>query len=516
MRVWEELATTALIGTERRQPDISAAGPLGDLLSRVESDGPEGKLLDAAAIVTPFRRAGKKLSKNTSPVAEPCPPEHLAVCSFRLEACLGRILGGDQGDVLEEWLSLAASKGLLAPPRLLPSLLSTARGRRDLRPLVGPVLGERGSWLARLNPAWGFAVQVEQTTNADELWETGTRDERLALVKKLRVGNPAKARELVKASWKEDSPEERAQFLASFIENLSNDDEPFLETSLDDKRKEVRRAATDLLARLPASALVARVTERVSPLLNFSADTALDVTLPELPDKALIRDGIEEVKEKNPKVGARAATLRQMLAVVPPIFWTAKWNVSVELLIESAMKTDHADALLDGWAEAAIRHRDLDWCERLFSRRKDRDDLRVSLFEVLPKAARERIAAEILANLNELQSYQTIGLLKSCNFAWNDTLSQLFLQSLVGAVATLQPGSYSNQYWSFFQELERFGNLVSPALLPDVAALVNNHRDRLNYFFNHFERLAARLEFRAEMHEAFAECSESPASAGIK
>lgn len=505
MRVWDELATTALIGTERRQPDMSAPGKVGELLSRVESDGPEGKLLDAASIVAPFRRAGKKLSRNTAPVAEPCPPERLAVCSTRLEASLSRILGGDQGDVLEEWLTLATSRNLLAPPRLLPSLLSTARGRRDLRPLIAPVLGERGSWLARLNPAWGFAVQVEETANADELWATGTRDERLALVKKLRAENPAKARELVKGSWKEDSPEERAQFLAAFIENLSNDDEPFLETALDDKRKEVRRAATDLLARLPASALVARVSERVAPLLNFSADAPLDVTLPELPDKALIRDGIEEVKEKNPKVGARAATLRQMLAVVPPDFWTGKWNVSVDVLAEAAMKSDYTDALLDGWAEAAVRHRDLDWAERLFSKRKDRDDLRVSLFEVLPKAARERIAAEILADLNELQSYQTIGLLKSCNFAWNDTLSRLFLQSLVAAVATLQPGSYSNLYWSFFQELERFGNLVSPALLPDVAALVDGCRDRLNYFFNHFERLATRLEFRAEMHQAFGE-----------
>jgi hypothetical protein len=504
MRVWEELATTALIGTERRQPDLSGPGRLGELLSRVESKDQEAKLLDAASLVAPFRRAGKKLSKNTSPVAEPCPPERLAVCSARLEAGLSRILGGDQGDVLEEWLMLAASKKLLAPPRLLPSLLSTARGRRDLRPLVGPVLGERGSWLARLNPAWGFAVQVEETANAHELWATGTKDERLALVKKLRADDPTKARELVKASWKEDAPEERAQFLAAFIENLSNDDEPFLETALDDKRKEVRRAATDLLARLPASALVARVTERVAPLLNFGPDAVLEVRLPELPDKALIRDGIEEVKEKNPKVGARAATLRQMLAAVPPSFWIVKWNVSVDVLSEAARKSDYADAILDSWAEAAVRHRDLEWCEHLFSKRKDRDDLRVSLFEVLPKAARERIAAEILADLTELQSYQTIGLLKSCNFAWNETLSRLFLQSLVGAVATLQPGSYSNQYWSFFQELERFGNLVSPALLPDVAALVDGSRDRLNYFFNHFERLATRLEFRAEMHQAFA------------
>ena len=43
------------------------------------------------------------------------------------------------------------------------------------------------------------------------------------------------------------------------------DDEPFLESALDDRSREVRQQAADLLTRLPDSRLALRMAERAGP-----------------------------------------------------------------------------------------------------------------------------------------------------------------------------------------------------------------------------------------------------------
>ena len=97
---------------------------------------------------------------------------------------------------------------------------------------------------------------------------------------------------------------------------MSLDDETFLEAALDDRRKEVRGAAADLLARLPESALRRRALERALPLLKFKSNKlrrkTIEVTLPEACDKAMQRDGVEP-KPGFRGVGEKAWWLQQML-----------------------------------------------------------------------------------------------------------------------------------------------------------------------------------------------------------
>jgi hypothetical protein len=80
--------------------------------------------------------------------------------------------------------------------------------------------------------------------------------------------------------------------------NLTDEDAPFLDTALDDRSKEVRRAAADLLARLPTSVFVARMLARAQPLLSFKpakllSRASLEVTLPSSPDASAARDGLD-------------------------------------------------------------------------------------------------------------------------------------------------------------------------------------------------------------------------------
>ena len=138
---------------------------------------------------------------------------------------------------------------------------------RALRSAMAQVIGTRGEWLMHLNPRWQFTATGGE--DLPQVWTTGKREQRIAVITRLRESEPSAARDLVQSTWKEDAADDRASFLESLKISLGKDDEPFLESALDDRSKGVRAAAADLLARLPDSAYVRRMIERAEPLLNL-------------------------------------------------------------------------------------------------------------------------------------------------------------------------------------------------------------------------------------------------------
>src|SRR5207247_4934337 len=139
-------------------------------------------------------------------------------------------------------------------------------------------------------PTWEYAAVPGDAPQ----FATGSRAARIAILRALRNAGPARARDLLAAAWRELAAEERAALLDTLAINLALDDEPFLEAALDDRAREVRRAAAELLARLAGSRLVTRMIDRVRPRLARAAgvEKALGVTLPEQCAAAMARDGV--------------------------------------------------------------------------------------------------------------------------------------------------------------------------------------------------------------------------------
>jgi hypothetical protein len=84
---------------------------------------------------------------------------------------LRRILGGENAELLHEWLAAVVNRGLRPPPQYLPALLDRARrvaasnpdpDEARLRSLVAVAGGPRAVWLAGLNPAWSWLVVGQQ------------------------------------------------------------------------------------------------------------------------------------------------------------------------------------------------------------------------------------------------------------------------------------------------------------------------------------------------------------------
>ena len=311
---WDELVAAALIGTDRRPlaagvPDGSPPG----LEAALEDRGVEDRLLGAAAAWTVARRAGA-VAVEPVPAVEPAGEDPRPIAPG---GALRERLEGLYPSLLGEWLELAAARGLRPPPELVPALLDHAAVYTELHTPVAEAAGPLALWLAERNPRWAFVRGAGE--DVDAVWADGGTDERRALLERVRRTDPARAREVLEATFADETWEDRVAFLDTLAVGLSGADEPLLERALDDRRKPVRDAAAHLLTGLPRSRFAARMAERAAPLIRVE-DGRLVVALPGDPDTAAKRDGV-------PATGRRSERLHALLAAAPLATWTgAEWS----------------------------------------------------------------------------------------------------------------------------------------------------------------------------------------------
>ena len=439
MSAWGEHVSAALLGTDRRAPPPpGAAGLPGAAGSpRADEDDPAGRLLDQAAVLTVARRAGYLPLTGTDPIA-PAPQEDLPAVPPAAADRLARILGGEQIRVLPEWLEAAAARGRRVPSRLLPELLERGRSDRALRPAIARAAGRRGVWLALQNTDWAYLVgSGDDPGGGAEVWRTGTRQQRVAYLTRLRGTDPAAAREALRETWPREPAPDRAAFLATFEVGLSDDDEEFLESALEDRGKDVRQLASDLLARLPRSDYGRRMAARALRCLRPETRPAADgtgrdgggragrsrlwivVEPPREHDEELARDGVPfhptgsfapgRGADGGP-VGTRAAWLREILARTPLSTWTELFGLPpaeiVGLPVGGASGEPDGRGARDlhiGWARAALRQRDATWARALLNGGVvvDEPEAPADLLSVLPGKERDRAAADLIGRLGD-------------------------------------------------------------------------------------------------------------------
>jgi hypothetical protein len=469
--LWKELATAALLGSERQSPALPGAGsPLGDVLAGIDGSDRERSLLAAAAAVSLYLRAGRLPPPLRRP-EEPCPDDDVPGAGRQAALHLEAMLGGEYRDVLPEWLEAVARAGKRAPEESLPDLLDLGRNQRDLRQAILPVLGKRGSWLAAQNTEWSWVAGEDER----EVWETGARPARILVLERLRSSDPDLARELLLSTWTSEPPEERAAFIGTFAAGLSQADEPFLEAALDDRRKEVRSTAASLLACLPGSRLAGRMLERLRPLVRLEQKRGLlgigrtlevGITLPDACDRAMVRDGIEP--KAPPGRGEKAWWLEQMIGAVPARVWCEMSGAAPPQLVEAG-RGEWKAALVGGWMTAARRHRDLAWTEALLSGAGRIDQSMELLVEVLPRERREALAVELLEKEGGPLGYghPALIVLRQCPRPWSVELARAALSAVRRRISG--GGASHQKDWEFRELLHGQFGLLAPVSMVDEA-----------------------------------------------
>ncbi|WP_284454695.1 DUF5691 domain-containing protein [Actinomadura madurae] len=423
MSAWNEHVTAALLGTERRDPPVLAEAP-------ADPGDRAGRLLDQAALLAVRRRAGRAPAAVAPEPVALAPVEDAPVVPRAAAARLRRILGGEQIRVLPEWLDAAAARGFRVPAQTLPDLLERGRGDRVLRAPIARASGRRGVWLALQNTDWAYLVgSGDDPGGGPEVWETGTRNRRVAYLTRLRRTEPERARELLRETWAKEPAPDRAAFLATFEHGLSPDDEDFLEDALEDRGKDVRQLASDLLARMPGSAYGGRMAARARACLiprtgtvRGRTQTWIQVEPPQAHGEDLARDGVPfhpsgsfAPRGGGSPVGTRAAWLREILARTPLSTWTDLFGLPPMEIVclpfggaaggsggpspqhEPGSDSDGRDVHI-GWARAALGQHDTAWARALLKGgvMVDEPEALADLLSVLPADERDAAAADLI------------------------------------------------------------------------------------------------------------------------
>jgi hypothetical protein len=497
---WDSLTKSALLGTGRggfNAPPLDEG--LAGLAGTDESD--EKRLLAIAGTLALMNRAGAE------PVASGLP--ELPVCAAETAPYLSdgaanrfHLITASYKALLPEWLKAAGATGKIAPPQLLPELLDLGRGSRELRLVVLPLLGERGRWLAQLNPDWRKVAGVVEE-DLQSTWELGAFPARLEALRETRAEEPAKAREWLASGWAQEDGRERAQFLELLDINLSQEDEPFLEAALDDKRAEVRDAARALLARLPESRFVQRMWALAKEYIGWRkvllGGLKLDVKLPEGYQKEWKRDGIvEKVPAHERSLGERAYWLSQILENVPPTFWSREIGTEPKKLLAAA-KGDWGVMLTLAWREAAIRSRDHDWSVYFLE-----DDLKqdthfnARMLQVVGPESAESLVTPVIEDLVKKAVQMTnihVSLLQTLPGPWSANLSRLVLRLIYKQIQ--RPEDVRQSY--ILYSLSELGNKLNPALAPELKEFWPEDHPNWPHWEHYIRSLENTLHFRHEM-----------------
>jgi hypothetical protein len=505
--LWQEIVTSALLGTARKPfqaqdlpEELEKLLRSLDQTSGVGTAG-ERQFLQTAAAASVYWRAGCLPAVGAPAYLPACPEETLPRCGKRAGNYLVYLLETNNTQLLPEWIELAAAHQVRVREEHLPALLGQQKTLQEMRKLALPVLGERGRWLAGLNPEWSiFAHPVGAKT-----WQEGQRKERQAFLMDLRASDPDQARDLLAAGWQQEAPEERAAWIRVLADGLSMADEEFLEMALSDRRKEVRQAAAALLAQLSASRLVQRVTARAQQMLTCKSGllrSSLAVTIPEICDDAMQRDGIETTPPAGSKISEKAWWLEQILAVVSLCTWTAGWNKKAQAIIDLARGHQWEEALISGWTQAAVRAEDPDWIEALLDYELKRADPKRMYLLVarLPEIYKTRLLISLM-NKRASLSHDASGSswLLTCRFRWGQALTQAVTANIC---YTLERNSL--QPWSWEILLREIGPLFHPESLQESCERIDAALSKHYGSDPCASGLLATLRLRLNMRQAFA------------
>lgn len=497
-----ELVTVALVGAARSGLPATTELPaaLAGVRAELAARPPEEALFLLAGAAWLHDAAGRLPER--APVVEwrlPAfrPESDRPPCSPEAGRLLERLLTEKETALLPEMLSLLGKAGRRAPDHLLPTVLAHGAKIPRLRPLLLPVVGERGRWLGALNPPWRYAAV--DLTNADDLRAFWASDPvgRPPLVAAVRQADPGAARRLIESTWRGELEAARRELLTALETGLSMADEPFLERALDDRDAQVRRKAAELLAHLPESRLVARLTAAAGSILVLNGD----IIAPSFPGRiteAMMRDGVVRHENRGGPNATRTATewsrlLIQTVGAIPLAHWESRFDLPAEVIIAASQAGKWPRTLLTSFATAALRQRNSRWIDALLVADQYSERTGMLLAALAPTDCFARVAALVNAGQDEAVAV----FLRRWPGEWDEATGRMLIEFFIRHAAE-PTESRLNLTLRFLSR--QFAQRCPPSLAGELAQLLPGRsgskawEGNLKYLVN---TLAMRHEMRA-------------------
>ena len=414
-------------------------------------------------------------------------------CSPAAARFLERMLNLQHADLLPELLELLDAAGQRVADEVLPHALAHGARVPRVRPALLPVLGERGRWLAAINPDWRYAaLELDDPRSLRVAWERDPAG-RAALSLTLRRRDPAAALRLIESTWRDDADASRRELLAMLATGLLMDDEPFLERALDDRDAQVRYKAAALLASLPESRLVRRMIAAAGDILTLDGGHLAPRFPPAIP-QSLVRDGVTRPSPGPPSATERARLLLQTVGVIPPRHWEAQLAATPEEIVRAAGLGRWPRTLLGALSAAAARHPDPRWVAAILAY----DGLNERHGWLLAQLTPDELRARLLAALAGGDTVAVVVILRR----WANTWEPDAARAVIAFLADESARERDTRHTPTLRFLMRaFGRHCPPSLADDAAATLAG-RPAGPVWQTSANQFVATLALRREVHLA--------------
>ncbi len=263
--------------------------------------------------------------------------------------------------------------------------------QKKLQALVASCCGKRGEWLSRFNEAWNFS----QNQTVEELWRTGTPEQRKTIFKEIRAAEPAVAAAWLQKAWPQEDANTKTGFLELFSININETDISFLTSLATEKSKKVKDEAVNLLKQIPSSDIVQLYQQALQlsvelkkekTLLGLSSKMILQFHLPSSIDESTFKTGIEKLSN-NKIFTDNEFIIFQLIQAVPPAFWENQFAMDAETIIYFFQKNTLGKKMIPALVAAAIQFKDAVWAVQLIAQD---EFFNAGLLPLLPLPQQER------------------------------------------------------------------------------------------------------------------------------
>jgi len=368
MKVWDYIVNSAMLGLEKPasgKPDLpEELTAVFDLINSSTELDRESKFLQQASVAYNYRKSGfQPLQKNDLKVFT-AENENMPYAGASAIAALSKVIIEDNLALLILWMQLCAVNNQLVVADLLPEVLDKAANHTSLRRMTIDCSGNRGKWLSQFNPEWDY-FGPEQSE--EEIWLTGKPEERVSLLKTIRLADADRAREMVMQTWPQENASQKLELLKALRQNKQSTDLFWLESLTSEKGK-VKDEMQNLLRQIPNSSIVQKYEgflseafflKKEKALLGMVTKTVLHFKFPEEVDQTIYQSGIEKLAKGNSGFSDEEYTFYQIIQFVPPVFWEKQLAVSGEQVVEYFVK--YAEKFVGSLALAVARFHQKHW-----------------------------------------------------------------------------------------------------------------------------------------------------------
>jgi Family of unknown function (DUF5691) len=485
--LWQSLVAAALLGTDRQnelpKPNDST---IGTFLTQLPEATTETTLLSRAAALNLYSKAGQKPLTVSAQLPIACEGDDLPVCRRRALSYLHQTLQSDRKAQLPECLRLIAQARWRIPERSLPRLLAVGAKQPDLRPLILPVLGKRGHWLAQQLNLGSDSVIAQDAS----IWETGTKAQRVQYLAELRSQQPAQAREQLEQTLRQENAQDRAKFLKTLQIGLSDTDRLFLETCLCDRSQEVQKVAISLLIQLPQSSLCQQALALIKTAIIDNRPTQGTVDL--IPSQQW-SESVSLLKlaalPPSQNLGQSATELAGILSWVPLQSWVEQFNITLTEFIGCSAQSTWHNAIQVGLVQAVLNQHNADMAAELIHAGVESAE---SLFTLLNYTQANQLLHHFSGQNNSEQAWQ---LLTHCTCDWSSASTTIAIPLIAEKLTSHQ------KRWTVVQWLkDNFANQVDVSHGDAIASLrALNIESSLK---THIDQVCQILTFRMQMIQA--------------